>query len=90
MIKSSMAWLAAGSLLFSMPGAAMAAPASEMLNPAGIASQEAVMKLPLCTKERTTQCRVAKNGTWMVIGALGLAAVAALALSGGGGKSASP
>lgn len=90
MIKSSMVWAVAGSLLMSAPGAAWAAPASMMLKPSGIASQEAVMKLPRCTKQRTTQCRVAQGGTWIVVGVLGMAALAALAAGGGGGKSASP
>lgn len=87
MNRSLMAWLAAGSLLGSVPSATMAGPASMMLKPTGIANQEAVMKLPRCTKQRTTECRVAKDGTWIVVGLLGLAA---LAVGGGGGKSASP
>lgn len=90
MNRSLMAWLAAGSLLGAAPSAAMAAPASMMLKPTGIANQEAVMKLPRCTKQRTTECRVAKDGRWIVVGLLGLAALAALAAGGGGGKSASP
>ncbi len=90
MNRSLITWLAAGSLLGSAPGAAMATPASLTLKPTGIANQEAVMKLPRCTKQRTTECRVAKNGTWIIVGMLGLAALAAIAAGGGGGKSASP
>jgi hypothetical protein len=58
-----------------------------MLEPTGIANQEAVMKLPRCTKQRTTECRVAKDGKWIVVGSLGLAALGGALAT---GKSASP
>jgi hypothetical protein len=90
MIKTLTGQLAAASLLMSLPATVLAAPASEMLKPSGIANQEAVMKLPRCTKERTTECRVAKDGAWIAAGVLGLAALVALAAGSGGGNSASP
>lgn len=90
MTKSLLTWFAAGWLCVSVPCAAIAAPPSAALNPAGIASQETVMKLPRCSKQRNTQCRVVQNGTWIAVGGLGLATLAVVAAASGGGRSASP
>lgn len=90
MSKRLVGWMAAGCLALAAPAGAMAAPASVSLNPSALADSKAVMKLPRCTKERTTQCMVVKNGTWIAVGVLGLAALTAIAAGGGGGKSASP
>lgn len=80
--------LALGAL--ALPMQAAAAPAS--LSLAQAASNEQVMRLPVCSSSVTTNCRKrGLNGVWLVLGLVAVGGlVAAAAGGGGGGKAPQP
>jgi hypothetical protein len=72
-----------------LPVQAVAANAS--LSLAQAASNEQVMRLPVCSDSLTTNCRKrGSNGIWIVLGLAAVAGIAAAAAAGGGSGSAPP